>query len=666
MPPLLESVVRIVRSFDVRRVIRRWPYLVLALVCSLLLCSSVFFFNGPKVDESEVVLNAVAIAAGNWSPEWPGYGHLAMYLPAAVLSALTLLLNVLGAAGSYADGIYLLFQNDAAYRITRLLYTLADVFTALIFARLIVEVTKQQVIAVLFFVYFLMSPDTWEYANFVRTDTLVSFFTAVAAYLLVRTRTRFTPVALGMAIGAAIACKYSAAVYGVLVALLLIQDKERPVALQKRFVSMVVAGVVALAAAWLFQPRYNFGGILEAAQGHLAGRRFVQEALPFSDRLVNLWKLMTKAEPLAALWLVAMLPALLHWRRSLPVLLLVVIGVAPFTLSHFPRDYWLLPFADALRAGGWLGIACLVQKLTNRSGIGVRWVLVGLAAMTLGMIALRLPALQHTRLDPHRTTNAEAARRWLYVNVANREPLVYVNEKHYLLPRAYSFRHYGTAKNFSRVFIFEREKFESLNVLFKRRFFTKEFADFSSMTTIRMLQLRATASDGKRVPTPQLCVGKQCFQPKLTPCDEAAKKAMGNCTNYAWNMDKVPLRQDLSRITLKLGPEVEYFAVCWYDCTAGMLNRKVNFKDRGDIALPRLAGRLFAPADVISLGKLRKDRRHAFIVTSPKAYDRWLKGTKLSERERKKPHEAFARLMGAKLVQRFDNGAGAVIEVYRR
>ncbi len=170
-----------------------WVGSLFAIACALLLCGSALFFNGQKVDESEVVLNALTIATGDWDTKWtPGYGHLAMYIPAAVLAAVALFLQASGVAASYADGLYVLFADDSAYRIVRVLYALADVLTAFIFASVIVKVTRQRLMAAAYFLYFMMSPETWTYANYVRTDTLVSFFTACAIYFLAvgRGRTR--------------------------------------------------------------------------------------------------------------------------------------------------------------------------------------------------------------------------------------------------------------------------------------------------------------------------------------------------------------------------------------------------------------------------------------------------------------------------------------------
>lgn len=644
----------------------RVAWLLAGLAFTLFVCSSVFFFNGSKVDESEVVLNALAIAAGGWSSEWsPGYGHLAMYLPGAAMVVASLFLQATGAATSHADALYLLFEDGAAYRITRFVYALADVATALVFARVIIKVTGLRLLAVGSVVYFMLSPDTWQYANFVRTDTLVSFFTAVAAYVLVRPRTKSTPYLLGIAIGAAIACKYSAAAYLGLIALLLLPHAGMATTLRQRVAMAAIAGVVACVATFAFQPQFDYSGIVSAVERNLSGAKFAQEAIPLGERMVRLWTLVKSLEPFAALFLASMWLCLLRPRLCAPVLLLVAIGIAPFALSNFPRDYWLIPFADALRAAGWLGLACGVRALQGRSTLLSR-ALVAIIVVALGVTAVvRLPDLQRTRRDPHRTTNADAAKRWLYVNVANRERLVYAYEKNFLLPRAYSFRSYDAAADFSRVFIFYREGSESLHDLFRRSLYTGEYEEFTSSGQVPPLWLRVNSS-GPGAP-PRLCAGAKCYPPKAVPCD-AEPETAGLCSRYVWNMGRPEFRLSLSRMSLELDPTVRTLGLCWYNCRPGALADPVDVAERGKVPLVDLSGHLFAPVEVRALGDIRKlpaTDHSIFIVTTPKAYKPWLAGSGLSADAKKKPG-AFARFIGARLVQRFHEGHGPVIEVYEK
>jgi hypothetical protein len=642
-------------------------WLLAALACAFFVCSSVFFFNGSRVDESEVVLNALAIAAGGWSPEWsPGYGHLAMYLPGAVIGIAALFLQATGAAANHTDALYLLFEHEAVYRITRFVYALADAGTALVFARLITRGTGLRLIAVASIGYFMLSPDTWQYANFVRTDTLVSFFAAVAAYVMVRPRTKATPYLLGIALGAAIACKYSAVAYLALVLLLLVPDAGMPATLRQRLAMAATAGVVACAATFAFQPRFDYSGILSALEGHLSGSKFAHEALPMGERMSRLWALVKGLEPFAALFLASMWLGLLRPRQSAPVLLLVLVGIGPFALSNFPRDYWLIPFADALRAAGWLGLACTVQALQSRA-VSLGRVAVGLVVLGLAVTAVvRLPELQRTRRDPHRSTNAEAAKRWLYINVANREHLVYAYEKNYLLPRAYSFRSYDAAAGFSRVFIFHRENFDSLRQLFRRLLYTTEYAEFTSATQVPPLWMRV---ESDRIgPPPRLCAGERCYSAKASDCGVRTPRRGRQCREYVWNMGRPEYRMSLTRMSLDLHPSVRSFGLCWYNCRRGALAVPAKVEGRGSLPFVDLAKYLFAPADVRSLRDIRRlpaTGRRIFIVTTPTAYEPWLAGSELPLKARRKP-DAFARLIGARLVQRFHEGHGPVIEVYEK
>lgn len=650
-----------------------WGWLLFALACTLLLCSSALFFDGHKVDESEVVLNALTIATGEWDPKWtPGYGHLAMYLPAALLSLVALFVQASGAAASYSDGLYLLFADDAAYRWVRLLYTLADVATALLFARIIVVVTQQRLLAAAYFLYFMISPDTWIYANHVRTDTFVSFFAACALYFLAVGRSWFTPYGLGLALGAAIACKYSAVVYVALAACLLIPLRNEERTIRQRLGMVVIAVVVAAVSALVFQPLYDYSGIFDAINKHLAGAHFAREPVPMGERMVRLWRLVLTLEPLAPVLLVAMLPALSRPRQGVALISAVVLGIAPFVLSNFVREYWLIPFADALRAAGWFGVACAVQSIGARAGINARRVLVGLVLAALASAAwVRASTVPPPQAAlKHGLSNAEAAKRWLYVHAANRIPIVYGYEKNFLLPRAYSFSSYGNAADLSRTFIFYREDFRTLHDMFQRRLYSKEFSEFSSVTKVPSLNFSVGVGTAERAAKPPtLCMNDRCFPAKVAPCGAQARSRLGECVTYTWDMDRPALRQNLSNLSLKMPSAMSEFAVCWYSCDRATAESRVRIVHQGRVPLLQLADHLFAPASVRRLTEIKNSRGEpgeVYIVTTPVAYRPWLPKNASVGKGTDGAAATFGKLTNSKLIRYFDAGHGPRIEIYAR
>lgn len=652
---------------------RAWrasAWAMFALAISLVLCTSAFFYNGQKVDESEIVINAVAIAAGGWSPEWSGYGHLGMYIAAAALVLASVLLQVAGVASSYADGIYLLFQDEAAYRITRIVYTLADVLTALLLAKLIVKVTGQRLVAVLFFATFLLSANTWVYANYIRSDSLVSFFIALAVYALAMGRARMTPFVVGIAIGAAIACKYSALVYLPLAAALAIDEPGKPRGWKQRLQMVAVGVAVAVVAAFALQPRYNFVGMLSAAGNHLSGSHFTPEAHSFGDRLARLGSLAIDVEPLVVLFGVTMWFALLRVHRSAGLLLAVLLGIAPFAVSNFAREYWLLPFADAVRAAGWLGIACLVQVARSRVGADhQKWVTSVLLLFGLAILWCGARDLAGSRGGQVRMTNREAAKQWLYVNAANRIPMVYSYEKNYVLPRAYAFDDYQGAAHFSRVFIFKRNRFESLHALFKRRFYQDEFRSFSEATRSPPLRISmGSGTAGRLRGKLLLCAGKTCYKPQSSICDAGQSGVMGKCVTYSWDMDKPSLKTDLRNLKLRVGAPISAYAMCWYTCGEDgvPMSRK---KLSGEVGLASLGGHLFASTRLLPFDAIAEPDKLAageLLVTSPTAYVPWLKKTGAFKGGKQSPAKVLAKRLGLEPVQEFRRDQGPVIEVYRK
>jgi len=648
-----------------------WAWLLFAIACALLLCSTAFFFEGHKVDESEVVLNALTIATGDWNPKWsPGYGHLAMYVPAAILALIAFLLQLSGAAATYFDGLYLLFADDGAYRVVRVIYALADVATALLFARIIMAVTHQRVIAAAYFVYFMVSPDTWTYANYIRTDTFVSFFTACAIYALVVGRTRWTPYVVGISIGAAIACKYSAVVYIALAACLLIPMAGEVKTFRQRLGMTAIAVVAAVLSALIFQPLYDYAGVVASIGENMAGTRFAREAVPLGDRLTRLWQLVLTLEPLALVLLLTTLATFQKPRQSAPVIIALALGIVPFVLSNFVREYWLIPFADVLRCAGWLGVACLVQLISTRAGLNLRRVTVGVVLLVSASIAwARLPTLPQPQAAPKLgLSNAEAAKRWLYVHAANRVPVVYGYEKNFLLPRAYSFGNYDQAADLSRVFIFYREDFQPLHRMFRHWLYTDEFAEFSSMVQVPALKLSVSSAIAARGgEPPKMCMNNRCFPAKATACSARAQSQLGACVTYSWDMDRPAFRHDLSLLSLKMSPAVSEFALCWYNCDAVKAETKARTPHGGRVQLLKVADRLFAPARVLRLTEIkngRNDGDNAFIVTTPEAYLSWLPKADLESKEG--PSAAFAKRINARLVRYFDMGSGKPIEIYVR
>src|SRR5690606_33555095 len=122
--------------------------------------------------------------------------------------------------------------------------------------------------------------------------------------------------------------------------------------------------------------------------------------------------------------------------RSAGLLLAVLLGIAPFAVSNFAREYWLLPFADAVRAAGWLGIACVVEVARSRLGADrQKWVTGALLLFGIAMLWFYARDLAASRGGQVRATNRETAKQWLYVHAANRVPMVYSYEKNYVLPR---------------------------------------------------------------------------------------------------------------------------------------------------------------------------------------------------------------------------------------
>ncbi|AWV06417.1 hypothetical protein [Marilutibacter maris] len=642
---------------------RLMSWIGIAALSVIALCATFVYYSGQRVDESEIVLNALTIATGDWDPVWsPGYGHLAMYIPAFVLVLAAHLVHLLGFAADYQDALYLLFAGEGAFRISRFVYTMADFLTFLVLARIVRIVSASRILALLFVAYCLISPDTWYYATYIRSDTLVSLFVACAALTLVSDRNRLTPYLLGVSLGAAIACKYSAVTYVVLAGFLLLPLKGAPKSLLHRGRDAAVAVVIALVSTYIFQPLFDYSGILTAIQTHLSGSQFTHEVVPLKERLAKLYQLVLRLEPLVPLMALAMLAGALNLRRSAPVIAIALIGIAPFAMSNFPRDYWLIPFADSIRAAGWVGIGCLLVWIGDRFGRRMTLAVLLLAGFSVAFVAWdRYPSLaQPQRVNGSIITNADDAKFWLYANVANRSELIYIYEKNYQLPRAYSFSSIRDARYFSRVFIFRRDKFVPLKDMFRRYLYEKSFDEFSAITRIPRLVVGVP----RTAEPPRLCSGEKCYPAKAAECTASAAKSISQCVAYSWDMDLPQFSRSLEALSLDLPGERYRFVACWYTCGDQNGSTPAFVGRPGAIPLERLGSRLFARASMQKLQQVQAldtRGREVYIVVTPSAYRPLLQAkTKRGPPARRE----FAKIMDARLIRVFEGRYGAPIEVY--
>lgn len=435
---------------------------------------SIYNYQGEKVDESELVHYAVGFLGGNLDPVWVGYGTFGMYLLGAIyflVGAWQVFLGRYDSLLSYASELY----EDHGFFIilARFSFALIGVVAALLYFRLGTRLKLPSILLGLFLCLQILGPEALTFANYVRCDSLVSFF--IPCILLVITSNyseNKKANLLALIIAAACASKISA-IFLLVILFFFCGQKyfQKKLGLRAILISLALFQV----AVFVFQPYGNiyqrfwevleimiFNSRLDAAKvGHFGFIAHSKAILTVFNKQIP-WYLSSAL----------IFSPLIYYKNKeffIYSLLTLLLLVAPYYFSSEVTYYWFLPAFPLVRFlalySAWLLLEKIIVKLTKAYALGLKTF-----AFCLITYLLLTPALSHyqsfVKTSLAQKTNALIAKQWLLENAYGRIPILLDAHYGYRMPKIYDPENLEEAKKVSTAFIFQRDKIEFLNQAF--------------------------------------------------------------------------------------------------------------------------------------------------------------------------------------------------------
>ncbi len=439
-------------------------YFAVLLSIVILQVYSAWNYRGDKVDESEMVLFAVGFLGGDLNPTWDGYGHFGMYLLGLVYYVDGLLNLLLGQSNSLVEYASNALGSGRFYILGRLTFAILLALSASIAASIIFKVRRQKLLAYIFFIVLCFSPSIVIYANYIRSDTLVAFFTIAALYYSSHEEAENYLFALSFCISAAIACKISALsllVYLSFVLFLLYRSKK--VSLTKALIVLISSPIFII----FLSPFMDYVGLLKTIvsseingnavnlvriEYNSIGARF-HKILEFHRHSIGVLPCL-----LACL---SVLGLLTDFRKiTLLVWALIVVTIGPYLLGHTIREYWFIPSYILVSMLAAICVAAILTIIEDRSSI-FRYrstypaVLILLASYPVYIVTHNHFSTFNIQLRAD-VSNKELSRQWLYENHLGSTPILLDKHFFWIYPQLYDPVYLGISRSVSRIFTYER------------------------------------------------------------------------------------------------------------------------------------------------------------------------------------------------------------------
>jgi hypothetical protein len=684
------------------RILRGLLVLGLVLAVAALQTHSLWDFRGDRVDESELVHYAVGFLGGDLDPGWYGYGSLGMYLLAAWYALLAVPLLLLGVHSDIGEYAQQLFAETGFFFVSaRFLFAAIGVATVLLYASTARRIGVPKFLVAAYVVVAVTATDALFYADYLRSDRLVSFFAAALLCCVVR-----MPGARGLYAAAVIAAAAGAAkisalpLIGLVIAVAAVRARRGEVTLH----AATAAVLLSMVALMVFQPFVDYPERLASLVGRGAAAPFRwSEAVHAGpvDRAFALLRFVLRYVGPA----LALVPAAMLVRRGRSTLLWasVLLGllVLPYGLSTELRGYWFLPVYELARFLALLGAWGLLGLARRRWSDRLERPAVRRPAVAGGMLlvlVLAAPGLMDGFRSARTLASTPAANRqlagsWLEEDVLGRSPIGLDGEFSYLLPRLYDPDDFTTSKLISRAFIYGRWDHPFLNQLFAdhllevyapRHGLTGSFPDIEAIR----LDLPPGADQRFELLGVGLCPqdGTECL-PVRTPVrtndlELVDQRGSDHEIVTAGGDPHLVLAADLQLPAdgswhLRFQTTTPFDGKVYLDLGSGFSEElTIRFPGSRGIEVPLVTTGLNVPRRVDRVRAATVDERihrslgGRYFVTSPAIYGRFMAETGAGlppERLQylRATQEGYRQLLSEPLVRRFDEGSGAVIEVYR-
>jgi hypothetical protein len=447
----------------------------------LIQVTSLWFYQGSKVDEAELVLFGVGFLGGDLDPQWDGYGHLGMYLLGGLYFLMGWSAIIFGEFDSFiqyaADNI---FTGDF-YVAARLFMAVCWMLAAVICAKLLRIQGARPWVTVLFVIFIAVSPVTLKYANYVRSDTLVALFTVCVLYSAVAMVGFRSCVYVAIFTAAAIACKISAVtiagLLGLMTAWQIFNSKIS-------WINAICLIAIFICFVFLFSPHMDYYGLLKRVISLEVGAENTNavrlDYLGFAQRITRIYQFHVGALGLGVCLLAGLSPfAFFTKYRELlaAVWMLLFLTVLPYMFGTTLREYWFIASYMLCLVLAVISISSALDFIEQKVTASVFRVLSMACAASITIMVVGVSANTYaskiSSLIAHPVSNRDLAQKWLEEEHVGVTPIFIDRHFPWVYPRVYDLSYLKTSRSISNLFAYERRANKFLATAFEEYLYTE-------------------------------------------------------------------------------------------------------------------------------------------------------------------------------------------------
>jgi hypothetical protein len=483
-----------------------WILVGCIVVFPIFQVTALWFYDGPKVDESELVLFGVGFLGGELDPVWNHYGHLGMYLLGLLYYLIGSIAIALGKYDSLIDYAAQFTFSGYFFIIARAVMALCLMIVIALCAKMLERIAFNRWFIALSVLAVSISPTIIYYANYIRIDTLVALFTILFLFMAVRAKAFSDVLWLALVSAAAIATKISAITlagpFGIVLCLLLYRN-------QITWGRAVLGGVLFLVLVQALSPFMDYvellSTLLSSESGGVESVSRLQ-FIGFEARALKMFQFHSDALtlPVCLLSVFSLFGLLSRQYRKLVAYswLLVFFTILPYWFGSTLRDYWFVPTYALVALLAVVAGAILfgeTKKVMNPRLHGFA-ATISTVALIFGPIYLSatryISSVEYHANSP--ISNRVAAERWLEQTHLGVHPILVDRHYAWVYPKLYDLAHLHVSRQISKLFIYDRSHNRFLSSVFENYLYSdylKKGENISSMI-VRMEGIRIDFSDG--------------------------------------------------------------------------------------------------------------------------------------------------------------------------
>jgi len=489
--------------------------------------TTLWFYSGPNVDEAELVLFGVGFLGGDLDPIWNHYGHLGMYFLGLLYYLIGSAALVFGEYESLTDYAVDFTFSGHFFVIARYFMALCMMVSIALCALILDHLRCNRWVILILVLCVSISPIVIKYANYIRTDTLVTLFTVCILFIAVRAQGFLDCLCLAIFTAAAVACKISAVTLGGVLAVVLGCLFYRK---KIGWLSALSIPIVCLILIQGFAPYMDYvelirnllfsegGGVKDVSRTYHTGLfEKADRILDFHVQSLGSW--------ICILSLFSVITVFSKYRKIVSFSwLLVFLSVLPYLFGSTLRDYWFIPtyalitFLAIISA---LYFFELARKYFGDPACAICCAFVALLFVSgplYAAVGSYMSLVDHQAQNP--ITNRDAAREWLEEKHLGVNPILIDKNYSWVYPKVYDPAHLNVARYMSLFFIYDRAGNQFLSSIFENYLYTEYVKKNDNirnlLTRIAGLRLDFEA-DVSRVVFPKVCskYTDRCYSSKI-------------------------------------------------------------------------------------------------------------------------------------------------------